>query len=177
MFLQNLSSLLQVPPPNFWIFWIFEVLRSVLMWRFLQFTCLNQESIAFRIFQKCHFWAGSFSTSHSSGNQVDGSLLASSTEAASASCSPDGPAPIGKIEVKKFKIFGNLTITLAVRSNQVLDCIVLFLFSNSIKSRNTENVKLNEGLTFQKLSFFFDFCSTSRWGEGWRFTAFPTRDS
>ena len=89
---------------------IFVMFWSVLLWRFCEFMNLNWESIDFREFQKCHFSSGSpeswlkkagkkedglrsferrkmsfFSTSHSSGNQVDGSSLAFSTEAVVAS--------------------------------------------------------------------------------------------
>ena len=48
-----------------------------------------------------------------------------STEAVAASCYLDGPAPIDTFEVEKMKIFRNSAISSAVRSNQVLDRIVM----------------------------------------------------
>ena len=72
---------------------------------------------------------GACSTSHSGANLVDGSPPALILKQLQLVAPRPGPAPIDKFEVEKLKLFRNLTITSAARSNQVSDYIVMLLLA------------------------------------------------
>ena len=122
-------------------------------------------------FENCIFF-DFCSTSHSGGNQVDGLPPATILKQLQLVTLRSGPAPIGTFEVENCKIFRHFTITFAVRSNQVLNRIVMLRLvwvscRYVSKTLRKIGIQLFKKCQFSRLLLY----ESLRREPGWRFTA------